>query len=134
MKFLLVIVVLFLFVPSIFARPSIPTIDIVEAGPKPVSQNYKRLRSFRFIEICPGDYTNGYSIRCNVQNNNKSVIFFVEYSEFNRQYKEPYFLAGDNKKRVRPFEMSKHFGRKDVRIACRVRTRRPVWVHLIEKC
>lgn len=135
MKFALALLTLTLAVSSTLAqeldRPTIPTLFLSKPGDKPVRE--VALVSFTEVQVCLSDYPNGFSIRCEVTTSPgfRTVVFRVNTQIRKKQYFAPYYLAGDTAIKVRPF----YFGanRDRLRIACRVRTRKPVWVDLI-KC
>lgn len=110
-------------------RPTIPKLFLSTAGSPPFTEN--SLTPFRSYDICPDDYETGFSIRCEVENA-KTVFWRVNGVLFKKEYFAPYYLSGNWKDRIGAYKGLEVFDR--IRVACRVPTRKPVWVDIIKKC
>lgn len=122
-------------------RPSIPKLFLTEAGRVPVAE--VKLDSFKPVTICPRrDYPNGFSFRCETTTGPDfgTVVFRVSGAVFHKEYSAPYYISENTREGlVRPFpydnfSVDDKINRTRLRIACRVRTRRPVWIDLITQC
>lgn len=113
-------------------RPTVPKLYLTEAGNFPAEESL--IPSFTSTTICPDDYKNGFSFRCETKTgpNFPLVVFRVNGKVYQKQRKAPYYLQGDTPKFVRKF-LYEDF-RKKIRITCRVRTRKAVWVDILVKC
>lgn len=112
-------------------RPSYPIFFLTTAGVAPHRE--QRLGAFSSTKICPSDYPQGFSIRCHVRNA-KRVTFRLNGKNVEKEYKAPYYLAGDFKGRVKPFDYLNMAGKNKARISCLVATRSSVWVDLVKDC
>lgn len=111
-------------------RPTIPVLYLSAAGPLPVTET--RLTSFTTVKVCPANFPNGWTIRCDTVSQT-SVIFRVKTKIYKKEFFPPYYIEGNWKEgeSIPAYDMG-----SDVRqrIACRVRTRKPVWVDFVKEC
>lgn len=128
--------------PNGKVRPTIPRWYFTSAGWRR-SRPEVLLRSFRRFEFCGTDYREGYSFRCETTTGPDfpTVLFRVASTEYRKEYFPPYYIAGNTKAGlVRPFPYNATYVRKGakdgprIRITCRVRTRRPVWIDIYDRC
>lgn len=115
-------------------RPTTPKIYLVTAGEKPAEEEL--LMSFMTVKACPGDYKEGFSFRCDTNTGPTFpvVVFRTNSAIFKKERKAPYYIAGDTPEKVRPFPYEQFQDVDRIRIACRVRTRKPVWIDLEVEC
>lgn len=110
-------------------RPTIPTVYLSTAGAAPHLEVI--LASFTEVPICPAHYPKGFTIRCEVTGA-KTVSWSVMGKPYKKEFYAPYFLAGNVRENVKPFNNLQNKDR--IRVACRVATRKPVWIDLIKSC
>lgn len=120
-------------------RPTIPKFYLSEAGTKPVKET--NLTSFKTVKVCPEHYPNGFTFRCDTVTGPTFpvVVFRVMSKVYMKERSSPYYIAGDTPMKVRPFPYES-FGPKNkimgtrLRLTCRVRTRKPVWIDVVTDC
>lgn len=116
-------------------RPSPPSqheLYFVIAGRPPHHET--PIASSSTLEICPRDYPNGFSIRCMVAKT-RVVYWRVDGKPFKREYHAPYYLGGNWRQRVRPYKGLDDMAKgSSMRVSCRVRRGRNVWVNLVKSC
>lgn len=136
MKSISVIIVLFFITTTTAAkvRPTIPKLFLSDAGLKPVQE--ESLKSFSNITVCPTDYPKGFTIRCDTTTgpDYKRVEFRINRAMYMTEVIPPYYVQGDTKRRVKAFKFDLFEERKRIRVSCRVRTRRPVWIDIFRGC
>lgn len=115
-------------------RPTIPKLFFSEAGLKPVEET--ELKSFSNITICPQDFPIGFTIRCDTITgpDYKRVDFRINGDMYMKEVIPPYYLQGDTKRRVKSFKFNLFEEKRRMRVACRVRTRRAVWIDIFREC
>lgn len=116
-------------------RPTVPKLYISEAGRTPVTETM--VKSFSRVTICPDDYPNGFTVRCDVQTGPDFpiVVWRVNNAVYRRHFKAgPYYIQGANAFKVRPFKFDDFIGLKKVRIACKVRQRKEIRIVLLRGC
>lgn len=113
-------------------RPSIPKLYLSTAGRPPFTE--LMITPFRRLNVCPSEYKSGFSIRCEVANAG-TVFWRVRGQLYKKEYFAPYYLSGNWRTQVGPFKGLDNLPRgARLRVACRVLTRKPVWVDLIKSC
>ena len=121
-------------------RPSIPKIYVASAGPVNTSTE-TMLPSFRKSRVCPKNYPDGFSLRCQTVTGSDfpTVVFRVASQVFHKEHRPPYYINENTRQGlIRPFPYQNYSriiqNRGSLRITCRVRTRKPVWVDVIPEC
>lgn len=136
MKTISAILVLFFIATTTAAkvRPTIPKLFLSNAGLKPVKE--EALLSFSNITICTDDYPQGFTIRCDTITgpDYKRVEFRTSGKMYMKEVISPYYLQGDTMRRVQAFKFDLFEEKKRLRVSCRVRTRRAVWVDIFRGC
>lgn len=123
---------------DIRVKPTIPRMFLTSAGMKPTTEML--LMSFTTVTVCPDDYPEGFSFRCDVTTGPDFpvVVFRVAGKVYQKERVAPYYLQGDTPIKVRPFLYQDVTGGMlsggRIRIACRVRMRLPVWIDLVTQC
>lgn len=127
--------------PTEEVRPTIPTLYLTTAGPV-ATVTETMMTSFTNVTICPADYPAGFSVRCETTTGPDfpTVRFIVSGGTYKKEFKAPYYLAGNTRNgTIVPFPFSS-FGPADkirgtrLRVICKVRTRKGVFVDLVDMC
>lgn len=119
-------------VVSVPTRPSIPKLYLSTAGMPPFTEIM--ITPFRRLNVCPSEYSSGFSIRCEVANAG-TVFWKVRGQLHKKEYFAPYYLSGNWRTQVGPYKGLDNMPRgARLRVACNVATRKPVWVDLIKSC
>lgn len=86
------------------------------------------------LEICPSDYPTGFSIRC-MAGKTRVVYWRVDGKPFKREYQPPYYLSGNWRDRVRPYNRLDGMTKgSSMRVSCRKMKGQNVWVNLVKSC
>lgn len=111
-------------------RPTIPELYFSTAGNFPLTET--KLVPFTTFNVCATDYPYGWTLRCETTTPT-SVVFRVMGKIYKKEFFPPYYLTGNWKENngVKSFDMG---SMTRVRIACRVRTRKPVWIDIVKSC
>lgn len=113
---------------------TIPKLYLSTAGLAPYNES--AIIPFTQLNICPTNFPNGFSIRCDVAFptafRRKTVFWRVNGQLSKKEYHSPYYLAGDWRNGVGSFKGLESASR--VRVTCRVLTRKPVWIDLVKFC
>lgn len=120
--------------PMTDSRPTVPVLYLSTAGKRPLIET--RLMSFTEVKLCPDEYPTGWTIRCDVISK-PPVIFRVMGQIYSKEYRVPYYLSGNWRDQVGDFvdEGAEFLAKSNrLRIACRVRTRKAVWVDIVVGC
>lgn len=120
--------------PMMPTRPTIPVLYLSSAGKLPLTES--RLASFSEVRVCADDFPTGWTVRCDVVSK-PSVVFRVMGQIYKKEYRAPYYLSGNWRDRVGDFsvEGAEFLAKsKRLRISCRVRTRKAVWVDFVVGC
>lgn len=127
------------FTPNGDIRPTIPKWYMTSAGLNSSAVEVP-VTAYRRFEFCGTDYPQGYSFRCETTTGPDfpTVTFRVNAVVYRKEYFAPYYISGNTLAGIiRPFpygDFKQRTANPRIRIACRVRTRAPVWVDIFDTC